>query len=173
MISLKEYQRHIINPDVACRLNLRNSMEVPKIINASININYASNITRAVYVMQLLFNRKPKLISAKKSIAGFNLREGTITSYKISLNGDEAYDFISTLANIIVPRLKDNNSRFEIKITENGNIDIGIDNIKIFPKIENEYDKIASNIGMNINISTSKSNITFIRSLFNYLHLTI
>jgi len=119
-------------------------------------VNYRTNITKALYALQLIFGRKAKLIKAKKSVASFNLREGSITSYKISLRGEELHNFISLLSMHILPKL---DKKF-INVDRKSNINIGINDIKVFPQIEHEYDRISASIGMNISIVANNNNIS-------------
>jgi len=158
----------IIDSNHVSKLVVENSYQLVKIKKVEVNVNYKNNIVKAIYALQLMFGRKALIIKAKKSVASFNLREGTIVSYKITLQRRETYDFLNILSKKVLPRLNTKH----IYVDPKCNINIGIADIKIFPQVSSEYDRISANIGANISIMLNnldkRNSSLFLSDLLKY-----
>lgn len=152
--TLNQFKTNLRNSSIITKLNLQNSYLIPSIEKIDVNVNYRANIIKVLYALQLIFGKKAKLVKAKKSVASFNLREGSITSYKVTLRGEELNNFISLLSIHVLPK----STNKSIKVDKYSNINIGISDIRVFPQIEHEYDRISASIGMNISIITNCTN---------------
>lgn len=134
-------------------------MQVPKlekiVVSAGVGeaINNKKLLDAMVAEIALITGQKPVKTAARKSIAGFKLREGQLIGAKVTLRGNKMYEFMERLIAVAIPREKDfkgvNNKAFD----GNGNYSLGIKEQIIFPEIE--YDKIEKVSGMNIAFVTS------------------
>lgn len=104
----------------------------------------------------LITGQKPQILRAKKSIAGFKLRVGTISGVRATLRGAKMRDFLSRLINISFPRTRDFSGLEEKAVDKSGNITIGIKEQIIFPEIP--HDKARKIWGMEVSIITSANN---------------
>ena len=121
--------------------------------NQSIKITNAKNLDEAVSELTLISGQKPLVTKAKKSIAGFRLREGMSIGAKVTLRGERMYDFLDKLVNVSLPRVRDfhgvNNRSFDGR----GNYTLGIREQLIFPEIN--YDNVNRVRGLDIVIVTT------------------
>jgi large subunit ribosomal protein L5 len=141
------------------KFQYKNVMEVPKLVKVTINMGLgeakdnAKVIESAVAEMGLISGQKPVVTKAKKSIANFKVRQGMPVGAKVTLRGDNMYEFVDKLFNVAFPRVRDfrgiNPNSFDGK----GNYSTGIKEQLIFPEIE--YDKIDKVRGMDINFITT------------------
>lgn len=116
-------------------------------------------------LIELLTGQKPNYIKAKKSIASFNLREGKVIGWKVTLRGDKMYHFLDKLVNTALPRIRElkpfsDTSIVDISLTNSGVMSLGIKDINCFPEIELQFEvfqKIIRNypIGFHINFTTT------------------
>lgn len=141
------------------RLELANVMEVPRLTKIVINAGVGratvqpSLLEGAVTDLQRITGQKPQIISAKKSIAGFKLREGQKIAAKVTLRGDRMWEFFDRLVSIAIPRIRDFRGLDPKKFDGHGNYSFGVTEQLIFPEIE--YDKIDASRGFDINIVTT------------------
>ena len=141
------------------RLELANVMEVPRLTKVVINAGVGratvqpSLLEGAVTDLQRITGQKPQIISAKKSIAGFKLREGQKIAAKVTLRGDRMWEFFDRLVSIAIPRIRDFRGLDPKKFDGHGNYSFGVTEQLIFPEIE--YDKIDAPRGFDINIVTT------------------
>ncbi|QEN05168.1 50S ribosomal protein L5 [Thiospirochaeta perfilievii] len=138
-------------------------MQIPKlekiVVSAGVGeaINNKKLLDAMVEEMTLITGQKPVKTAARKSIAGFKLREGQLIGAKVTLRGDRMYEFMERLISVAIPREKDFKGVNDKAFDGNGNYSLGIKEQIIFPEIE--YDKIEKVSGMNIAFVTSaKSN---------------
>ena len=143
-------------------LGKSNIMEVPQITKIVVNMGVGEAVTRssllegAISDLSVITGQKPMLTRAKKSIAGFKLREGNAIGAKVTLRGDRMYEFLDRLINLAIPRVRDFRGLSPKSFDGNGNYTFGVTEQLIFPEID--YDKIDATRGMDITIVTSAKN---------------
>lgn len=134
-------------------------MQVPKlekiVVSAGVGeaINNKKLLDAMVAEIALITGQKPVKTAARKSIAGFKLREGQLIGAKVTLRGNKMYEFMERLIAVAIPREKDFKGVNDKAFDGNGNYSLGIKEQIIFPEIE--YDKIEKVSGMNIAFVTS------------------
>ena len=109
----------------------------------------------AVKDLGIISGQKPVVTRAKKSIAGFKLREGNAIGAKVTLRGDRMYEFLDRLISLAIPRIRDFRGLPTKSFDGNGNYTFGVTEQLIFPEID--YDQIDSTRGMDITIVTTAS----------------
>jgi len=141
------------------QLGLANPMEVPRLQKIVINIGVgratqqASLLEGAVADLRLITGQKPLVTKAKKSIAGFKLREGNAIGVKVTLRGDRMWEFFDRLITLAIPRIRDFRGLDPDGFDGSGNYNFGVTEQLIFPEID--YDKVDTVRGMNITIVTT------------------
>jgi large subunit ribosomal protein L5 len=140
-------------------LGLPNVMQTPKLAKIVINmgvgdaVGQPSLIEGAVTDLTVISGQKPVVTKAKKSIAGFKLREGNAIGVKVTLRGDRMYEFFDRLISIAIPRIRDFRGLNPRSFDGNGNYTFGVNEQLIFPEID--YDKVDVIRGMDITIVTT------------------
>lgn len=156
---LVEKYRNEITPNLMKKFNYDSVMEVPKIEKVVINMGVGEAVANpkvldnAVEDLTLISGQKPVVTRAKKSIAGFRLREGMPIGAKVTLRGDRMYHFLDKLFNVALPRVRDFRGVSANAFDGRGNYTLGIKEQLIFPEIE--YDKVDKVRGMDIIIVTT------------------
>ena len=163
MNRLKEKYLNEIVPSLKEKHNYKSVMQVPKIEKIVINMGVGDAnqnsklIDAAVADLELIAGQKPVITKAKKSIAGFKLREGAPIGCKVTLRGDKMYDFLEKLIRISLPRVKDFRGVSRKSFDGRGNYTLGIKEQLIFSEIE--FDNVVKVRGMDIVIvTTAKTN---------------
>ena len=162
MARLAEKYNSQIRNQLRDKFGLKNIYEVPKIekINVNIGVGEAVSdskiINKAIEDLTLITGQKPVVTKAKKSIAGFKLRQGLSIGCKVTLRKKRMYEFLDRLVFIALPRVRDFKGLSRKSFDGSGNYSIGIKEQIIFPEID--YDKIDKVRGMDITIVTSTSN---------------
>jgi large subunit ribosomal protein L5 len=139
-------------------LGLGNIMEVPRLETIVLNmgvgaaVQQASLLEAAVKDLEIIAGQKPIVTKAKKSIAGFKLREGNAIGAKVTLRGDRMWEFLDRLISIAVPRIRDFRGLPD-KFDGSGNYTFGVTEQLIFPEID--YDRVDVTRGMHITIVTT------------------
>lgn len=170
---LKEKYKNEVVPKMMERFGYKNVMEVPRIEKIVINVGVgeAKDDTRyldsTVEELAMISGQKPVIAKAKKSIAGFKLREGAPIGCFVTLRGNRAYDFLDRLINIALPRIKDFRGLSPRSFDGRGNYTIGVREQLIFPEID--YDKVMKVRGMSITIVTTAENDDEARALLEFL----
>ena len=140
-------------------LGIKNVMEIPRITKITLNMGVGAAATDkkllegAVADMQLIAGQKPVVTLARKSIAGFKIRDGWPIGCKVTLRGDQMYEFLDRLITISLPRVRDFRGVNGKSFDGSGNFNMGVREQIIFPEIE--YDKIDALRGLNITITTT------------------
>ncbi|MDA5110113.1 MULTISPECIES: 50S ribosomal protein L5 [Brevibacillus] len=156
---LKEKYLKEIVPSLMSKFNYSSIMQVPKVEKVIINmgvgeaVGNAKALDSAVEDLQTIAGQKPVVTRAKKSIAGFKLREGMAIGAKVTLRGERMYHFLDKLMNVALPRVRDFRGVSSKAFDGRGNYTLGLKEQLIFPEIE--YDKIDKVRGMDIVIVTS------------------
>lgn len=159
MARLYEVYKQEITPKLMDKFQYKNVMQVPRIEKIIINIGVGEAIQNpkaldaAVNDLRLISGQKPIITKAKKSIAGFKLREGMSIGCKVTLRGERMYLFLDKLINIVLPRVRDFRGISPQAFDGRGNYSLGIKEQTIFPEIE--YDKIDKIRGMEVVIVTT------------------
>lgn len=158
MARLKAVYKNEIAPKLQQELGLKNVMEIPRITKITLNMGVGGAsqdkklIDGAVADMQLISGQKPVVTLARKSIAGFKIRDGWPIGCKVTLRGDRMYEFLDRLIGITIPRIRDFRGFSPKAFDGRGNYSLGIKEQIVFPEIE--YDKIDRLRGLDIVITT-------------------
>lgn len=156
---LKARYRSEVAPRLREELSLGNVMQVPVISKIVLNCGVgratqqASLLDGAVADLTVITGQKPLVTKAKKSIAGFKLREGNAIGAKVTLRGDRMWEFYDRLVSLAIPRIRDFRGLDPDAFDGHGNYTFGITEQLIFPEID--YDRIDAVRGMNITIVTT------------------
>lgn len=159
MARLQELYREEIVPKLMEKFGYKNVMQVPKIDRIVLNIGVGEAIQNpkaldgAVNDLTAISGQKPVITRARKSIAGFKLREGMPIGCKVTLRGERMYDFLDKLINFALPRVRDFRGVSPDAFDGRGNYHLGIKEQTIFPEIE--YDKIDKVRGLEVSIVTT------------------
>lgn len=159
MNRLKEKFVSEISPALMSKFNYKSVMEVPKLEKIVINMGVgdavanAKALDSAVEELTQITGQKPVVTRAKKSIAGFRLREGMPIGAKVTLRGERMYQFIDKLVSVSLPRVRDFRGVSKKAFDGRGNYTLGVKEQLIFPEID--YDKVSKVRGMDIVIVTT------------------
>ena len=159
MNELKQMYQEKIVPSMMEKFNYDSIMQVPKIDKIVINMGVGDAVqnTRlldnAVEELALISGQRPIVTRAKKSIAGFRLREGMPIGVKVTLRGERMYEFLQKLIRVALPRVRDFRGVSNKSFDGRGNYTLGIKEQLIFPEID--YDKVNKVRGMDIAIVTT------------------
>ena len=160
---LKQKNLNEIIPSIMKKHNYKTVMEVPKLEKIVINMGVGDAtgnsklLDAAVKDLEVISGQKPVVTKAKKSIAGFKVREGQSIGCKVTLRGDNMYNFMDKLVSIGLPRVRDFRGVSPKAFDGRGNYTLGIKEQLIFSEIE--YDNVVKVRGMDIVfVTTAKSN---------------
>lgn len=159
MARLKDRYNDELAPSLLKELQLSNVMEVPRVEKVVVNMGIGEAIQNikllesAVEELGMITGQKPVITKAKKSIAGFKLREDMPIGCMVTLRRERAYEFLDRLINIALPRVRDFKGVSPKAFDGRGNYTLGVREQIIFPEIDLE--KIAKIGGLNISIVTS------------------
>ncbi|WP_405223730.1 50S ribosomal protein L5 [Lentisalinibacter sediminis] len=162
MSRLQEYYRETVVPQLQERLGISNPMRVPKITKITINMGVGEAVgdkkilDNAVADMTRIAGQKPVVTKARKSVAGFKIREDFPIGAKVTLRRERMYEFLDRLVNIAIPRVRDFRGLNPRSFDTQGNYSLGVREQIIFPEIE--YDQIDEIRGMDITITTTATN---------------
>ena len=175
MDRLKKQYLEKIAPKLKDQLGLANIMEVPRITKITLNMGVGEAIgdkkvlANAVSDLQLIAGQNPVVTKARKSIAGFKVREGWPIGCKVTLRRNRMYDFLERLVFIAIPRIRDFRGISPKQFDGFGNFSMGVNEQIIFPEID--YDKVDKLRGLDICITTTARNDDEARALlrgFNF-----
>ena len=156
---LKEKYLNEVVPGLQEQFKYTNVMAIPKLDKVVINIGLGEvtqnpkALDAAINDLTLITGQKPVVTKAKKSIAGFKLREGMPVGVKVTLRGDRMYEFVDRLVSVALPRVRDFRGVSPKSFDGRGNYSLGLKEQLIFPEIE--YDKIDAVRGMDIAFVTT------------------
>ncbi|MCK1997723.1 LSU ribosomal protein L5P [Paenisporosarcina quisquiliarum] len=159
MNRLKEKYLKEVSPALMSKFEYNSVMQVPKVDKIVINMGVGDAVSNtkaldaAVEELQIISGQKPVVTKAKKSIAGFRLREGMPIGAKVTLRGERMYDFLDKLIAISLPRVRDFRGVSKKAFDGRGNYTLGVKEQLIFPEID--YDKVSKVRGMDIVIVTT------------------
>ena len=161
MSRLKEVYNNEIVSKLQQQFGYKSVMEVPKITKITLNmgVGEASQdrkaIDGAVADLALISGQKPLVTKARKSVAGFKIREGWPIGAKVTLRGERMYEFLDRLVSMAIPRIRDFRGLNPKSFDGQGNYSMGVKEQIVFPEID--YDKIDKIRGMDICITTTAS----------------
>ncbi len=162
MARLKQYYNETVVPQLMKERGYANIMQVPRITKITLNMGVgeaASDkkvLEHALADMTKIAGQKPVATKARKSVAGFKIREGWPIGCKVTLRGIRMYEFLDRLVSIAIPRVRDFRGVSAKSFDGQGNYSMGVKEQIIFPEID--YDKIDTLRGMDITITTSATN---------------
>ena len=125
----------------------------PNLPNTLVTFSVLSSLTHAVADLTAIFGQKPLVTKARKSVAGFKIREGYPIGAKVTLRGERMWDFLERLVSIAIPRIRDFRGVNPKSFDGRGNYSMGVREQIIFPEIE--YDKVDAVRGLDITITTT------------------
>jgi large subunit ribosomal protein L5 len=156
---LKARFREEIVPRLQGELGLSNPMQVPRLDRVVLNMGVGDALKdgrmleAAVDDLTTITGQRPVITKARKSIAGFKLREGMAIGAKVTLRGDRAWEFIDRLVSTAIPRIRDFRGLNPNAFDGRGNFTLGLTEQLIFPEID--YDKVVKVRGMDITVVTT------------------
>ena len=159
MNRLKERYQKEITPAMMSKFNYKSVMQAPKldkiVINTGVGDAVANSKALDIAVEELIqiTGQKPVITKAKKSIAGFRLREGMPIGAKVTLRGERMYEFLDKLISVSLPRVRDFRGISKKSFDGRGNYTLGVKEQLIFPEID--YEKVTKVRGMDIVIVTT------------------
>ncbi|GAO99952.1 50S ribosomal protein L5 [Fructobacillus ficulneus] len=150
-----------VQPALIKKFNFTSPMQAPKIEKIVLNmgvgdaVSNSKNLDEAVEELKMIAGQQPVITRAKKSIAGFRLREGMAIGTKVTLRGERMFEFLDKLINISLPRVRDFHGVSSKAFDGRGNYTLGIREQLIFPEID--FDKVNRVRGLDIVIVTTAS----------------
>ena len=159
MPRLKDSYRNEVVPALMKEFGYRNVMEAPRLEKIVVNVGVGEALQNAkaldhtVQDITIITGQQPIVTRAKKSIAGFKLREGMTVGVKVTLRGNRMYDFLDRLCNIALPRRRDFRGVSPDSFDGRGNYSLGLLEQLVWPEID--YDSIDKVRGMEMSIVTT------------------
>ncbi|MCI9128944.1 MAG: 50S ribosomal protein L5 [Eggerthellaceae bacterium] len=154
----KKYNEELVSK-LKDELEIQNIMEVPRLSKIVVNMGVgaaagdAKLLDAAMNDMRIITGQQPMVTRAKKSIAGFHIREGQAIGCKVTLRGDRMWEFLDRLLATAIPRVRDFRGLSTTSFDGRGNYSMGVTEQLIFPEID--YDKIDRTRGMDITVVTT------------------
>jgi len=159
MAKLHDYYKETVVKDLASKFEYKSIMQVPRIEKITLNmgvgeaINDKKLLENAAADMTAIAGQKPLITVARKSVAGFKIREGYPIGCKVTLRGERMWDFFERLISIAVPRIRDFRGLNPKSFDGRGNYSMGVREQIIFPEID--FDKVDRVRGLDITVTTS------------------
>jgi large subunit ribosomal protein L5 len=162
MTRLQEQYREKVVPELMKQFGYRSVMQVPRIEKITLNMGVGEAVGDkkvmefAMGDMRTIAGQQPVITRARKSVAGFKIREGWPIGCKVTLRRDRMYEFLDRLINVAIPRVRDFRGLSPKAFDGRGNYSMGVREQIIFPEID--YDKVDALRGLDIVITTSATN---------------
>ncbi|AGH46615.1 50S ribosomal protein L5 [Paraglaciecola psychrophila] len=159
MAKLHDFYKDSVVAELAKQFNYKSVMQVPRIDKITLNMGLGEAVAdkkvleNATAEMQAIAGQKPIVTVARKSVAGFKIREGYPIGCKVTLRGERMWEFFERLVSIAIPRIRDFRGLNPKSFDGRGNFSMGVREQIIFPEIE--FDKVDKIRGMDITITTS------------------
>jgi large subunit ribosomal protein L5 len=156
---LKKQYLDVIKGDLTKEFGYPNLMQVPRLEKVVLNMGVgeavgdSKKVQAAAADLGLIAGQRPVITKARKSIAGFKLREGMAVGAKVTLRKDRMYEFLDRLVNIALPRVRDFRGLNPKSFDGRGNYSMGLKEHIVFPEID--YDKVEDVLGMDIIVCTT------------------
>ena len=166
---MREHYQTVVKPAMKEAYGYKNDFQVPKLEKIVINMGVGEAVAdrkkldSAVQELSAISGQKPVVTKARKSIAGFKLREGMAIGCKVTLRRERMYEFLDRLVNIALPRVRDFRGLNGKSFDGRGNFSMGLKEQLVFPEIE--YDQIDEVRGRDIGICTTAKNDEEARAL--------
>ncbi len=159
MARLQQYYRETVVPQLIERFGYKSPMQVPRITKITLNMGVGEAtgdrklIDHAVEDMTKIAGQKPVVTKARKSVAGFKIREGWPIGVKVTLRRERMFEFLDRLISVAIPRIRDFRGLNARAFDGRGNYSLGVREQIIFPEVD--YDKIDTLRGLDVSISTT------------------
>ena len=171
MEKLHDTYKETVVPNLKEKFDYNSVMQVPRIEKITLNMGVGEAVTdkkvmeHAVANMTAIAGQKPVVTVARKSVAGFKIREGYPIGCKVTLRGERMWEFLDRLINIAIPRVRDFRGLNPKSFDGRGNYSMGVREQIIFPEID--YDKVDKIRGMDITITTNAKSDEEARALLS------
>ena len=159
MNRLQEHYVKNVVPQLQEKFNYSSAMQIPRITMVSLNMGLGEGVTNKKIVdagaadLEKIAGQKPVITVARKSIAGFKIRDGWPIGTKVNLRRDRMYDFLDRLISVAIPRIRDFRGLNAKSFDGRGNYTFGLKEQIVFPEID--FDKVDALRGMDVTITTS------------------
>lgn len=159
MAKLHEIYKDTVVPELFKQFGYTSVMQVPRIVKITLNMGVGEAVAdkkileNAVADLTAIAGQKPLVTKARKSVAGFKIREGYPIGAKVTLRGERMWDFLERLVSIAIPRIRDFRGVNPKSFDGRGNYSMGVREQIIFPEID--YDKVDAIRGLDITITTT------------------
>ena len=159
MARLQDFYKNSVVQELTSKFGYKSNMEVPRITKITLNMGVGEAVAdkkvleNAVGDMTKIAGQKPVVTKARKSIAGFKIRDGYPIGCMVTLRGPRMFEFLDRLVTVALPRVRDFRGISGKGFDGRGNYNMGVKEQIIFPEIE--YDKIDALRGMNISVTTT------------------
>ena len=173
---LRQQFRDVIRPALKEEFGYKNDMQIPRLEKIVLNIGCGAEAVKdskkaksAQEDLTLIAGQRAVMTMAKKSIAGFRVREGMPMGAKVTLRGDRMYDFLDRLVTVAMPRVRDFRGVSDKSFDGRGNYALGIREHIVFPEID--YDKVDEVWGLDIAISTTAPTDAEAKALLKHFNM--
>ena len=177
MARLREFYKDTVVPELVKQFGYKSVMEVPRIEKITLNMGVGEAVAdkkvmeHAVSDLEKIAGQKPVVTVARKSIAGFKIRDNYPVGCKVTLRRDQMFEFLDRLITIALPRVRDFRGVSGKSFDGRGNYNMGVREQIIFPEIE--YDKIDALRGLNITITTTAKTDEEAKALFVAVQVSV
>jgi large subunit ribosomal protein L5 len=174
MAKLHDFYKDSVVAELAKQFNYKSVMQVPRIDKITLNMGLGEAVAdkkvleNATAEMQAIAGQKPIVTVARKSVAGFKIREGYPIGCKVTLRGERMWEFFERLVSIAIPRIRDFRGLNPKSFDGHGNYSMGVREQIIFPEID--FDKVDKIRGMDITITTSAQTDAEAHALLSAFH---
>jgi large subunit ribosomal protein L5 len=174
MAKLHDFYKDSVVTELAKQFNYKSVMQVPRIDKITLNMGLGEAVAdkkvleNATADMQAIAGQKPIVTVARKSVAGFKIREGYPIGCKVTLRGERMWEFFERLVSIAIPRIRDFRGLNPKSFDGRGNYSMGVREQIIFPEID--FDKVDKIRGMDITITTSAQTDAEAHALLSAFH---
>ena len=162
MAAFQEFYKNEVIPKLKKELAIENPMAIPRITKITLNMGVGEALgdkkilENAVKELEAITGQKVVITKARRSVAGFKVREGWPIGCKVTLRGERMYEFLERLVSIAIPRIRDFRGISAKQFDGRGNFSMGVTEQIIFPEIE--YDKVDALRGLDICVTTTAKN---------------
>ena len=159
---LKSFYKQTIVPALIKDFNYKNIEQVPKITAISINRGFgeaaknSKELDISLKELAIVTGQQPVINKARKSVAGFKIRDGMPIGLSVTLRNERMYDFLERLISVAIPRIRDFRGISPKQFDGRGNFSMGVSEQIIFPEID--YEQVDQMLGLNITIVTTAKN---------------
>ena len=173
MARMKEFYQKTVASDLKKEFGYANVHQIPKVTKVIVNAGVgratvdSKKLDAVVAGLAQVTGQAPVVNKAKKSIAGFKLREGMNIGASVTLRGDMMYEFLDRLVNVALPRVRDFRGIKKDAFDGNGNYSLGIREHGVFPEVT--FEQASEPFGLQVNISTTAKNDAEAKALLTHL----